>query len=245
MRLFETIHIDNTKIFEALICAKEDPVPLFDGSTKTRVNLLTIYIFTVKIDFHETFGVTVEYWHSQANIDVLRKKNVLLFISDLELSLDELSVLEQMFVEARSQPKSPHSQYEVVWLPVLDRSTTWNDTKRKQFEALQQQMPWYSVYEPFQLGPAFIRYIKEVWHFNKKALIVVLDPQGRVVNPNAIHMMWIWGNLAFPFSSTREESLWKEESWRLELLADGIDPLLYTWVYSFISKNTYELHKCW
>ncbi|KAE8023575.1 hypothetical protein FH972_009253 [Carpinus fangiana] len=139
-------------------------------------------------------------------------------------------MLEQMFIEARSQPERPHSQYEVVWLPVLDRSTTWNETKRKQFEALQQQMPWYSVYEPFQLGPAVIRYIKEVWHFNKKALIVVLDPQGRVVNPNAIHMMWIWGSLAFPFSSTREESLWKEESWRLELLADAIDPLLYTWV---------------
>ncbi|KAE8023572.1 hypothetical protein FH972_009250 [Carpinus fangiana] len=201
VRLFETIHIDNIKILKALICGKEDPLPLFDGSTKQR-----------------------------ASIDVLRRKNVLLFISDLELSRDELSMLEQMFVEARSHPARLESQYEVVWLPVLDRSTPWNDTKRKQFEALQLQMPWYSVCEPFQLDPAVIKYIKEVWHFNKKALLVVLDPQGRVVNPNAIHMMWIWGSLAFPFTSAKEEALWKEESWRIELLADAIDPLLFTWI---------------
>jgi hypothetical protein len=186
--------------------------------------------------------VTVEYWDSQASIDVLRRKNVLLFISDLELSRDELSMLEQMFVEARSNPERPESQYEVVWLPVLDRSAPWNDTKKKQFEELQRQMPWYSVFEPFQLDPAVIKYIKEVWHFNKKALFVVLDPQGRVANPNAIHMMWIWGSLAFPFTSAREEALWKEESWRIELLADAIDPILYTWVYFIyihIYANTY------
>ena len=180
--------------------------------------------------------VTVEYWQSQARIDVLRRKNVLLFISDLELSRDELLMLEQMFIESRSHPGRLESQYEIVWLPILDRSTPWNDTKRMQFEALQHQMPWYSVYE---LDPAAIRYIKEMWHFNKKTLLVVLDPQGRVVNRNAIHMMWIWGSLAFPFTSAREEALWKEESWRIELLADAIDPLLFTWVYSYMHTQTH------
>lgn len=167
---------------------------------------------------------------------MLRRKNVLLFISDLELSREELSMLEQMFIEARHQPSRPESQYEVVWLPVVDRSTPWNETKEKLFESLQAQMPWFSIYHPSLLDPAVIRYIKEVWHFNKKALLVVLDPQGRVVNPNAIHMMWIWGSLAFPFTSAREEALWKEESWRLELLADSIEPLLYNWVYSTVDN---------
>jgi hypothetical protein len=179
------------------------------------------------------------FWHSQASIDTLRRKNVLLLISDLELSREELMMLEQMFHEARQEPSRAESQYEVVWLPVVDRSTSWNETKQKQFETLQLQMPWFSIYHPSLLDPAVIRYIKEVWRFNKKALLVVLDPQGRVVNPNAIHMMWIWGSVAFPFTSAREESLWKEESWRLELLADAIEPLLYNWVYSTIN---YLLH---
>ena len=30
---------------------------------------------------------------------------------------------------------------------------------------------------------------KEVWHFRNKPILVVLDPQGKAVSPNAIHMM--------------------------------------------------------
>ncbi|XP_065875366.1 protein SIEVE ELEMENT OCCLUSION B-like isoform X1 [Euphorbia lathyris] len=201
IRLFETNHIDNIKILRALIYAKDDQLPLYDGATKRR-----------------------------ASLDVLRRKNVLLYISDLELPSEELSMLEQMYSEARQSPSRTESQYEVVWLPVVDRSTPWNDAKQKQFENLQSMMPWYSVYHPSLLDPAVIRYIKEVWHFNKKPLLVVLDPQGKVVNPNAIHMMWIWGSTAFPFTSLREEALWKEESWRIELLADAIDPQIINWI---------------
>lgn len=166
----------------------------------------------------------------QVTLEVLRRKNVLLYISDLELSLEELSMLNQMYTEARQQPTRTESQYEVVWLPVVDRSTPWNEVKQKQFESLQSMMPWYTVYHPSLLDPAVIRYIKEVWRFNKKPLLVVLDPQGRVVNPNAIHMMWIWGSIAFPFTSHREEALWKEETWRIELLADAIDANIPDWV---------------
>ena len=156
---------------------------------------------------------------------------MLLLISDLELSHDELTLLKQMYSEAREQPGRADSQYEIVWLPVVDRSTPWDETKENQFKTFQSMMPWYSVHHPSLLDVAFIRYIKEVWHFNKKVLLVVLDPQGNVVNPNAIHMMWIWGSLAFPFSSSREEALWKEENWNFQFLVDSIDPSILSWVY--------------
>ena len=39
MRLLESVHIDNMKILKALIYAKDDQLPLFDGSTKKRVRL--------------------------------------------------------------------------------------------------------------------------------------------------------------------------------------------------------------
>uniref|UniRef100_A0A7C9EXY4 Sieve element occlusion C-terminal domain-containing protein n=1 Tax=Opuntia streptacantha TaxID=393608 RepID=A0A7C9EXY4_OPUST len=80
------------------------------------------------------------------------------------------------------------------------------------------------------LDPAVIRYIKEIWHFNKKPLLVVLDPHGRVANPNALHMMWIWGSMAFPFTTAREEALWRDETWRIELLADAVEPMVFTWM---------------
>ncbi|GAB4829298.1 hypothetical protein Ancab_018967 [Ancistrocladus abbreviatus] len=201
MQLFETSHIDNMKILKALIYAKEDLLPLVEGSTKKR-----------------------------ASLDVLRRKNVLLLISDLDLSHEEFSILDQMYQESRQHPTREESQYEVVWLPIVDRSTPWNESKQKQFENLQSMMMWYSVHHPSLLDRAVIRYTKEVWHFNKKPLLVVLDTQGRVVNPNAIHMMWIWASQAFPFTSSREEALWKEETWRIELLADNTEPLIFNWI---------------
>lgn len=156
---------------------------------------------------------------------------MLLLISDLDLPPEELSVLDQMYTEARQNPTRPESQYEVVWIPVVPKTTPWTEESQIKFEALRNMMPWYSVYHPSLLEPAVIKYIKEVWHFNHKPLLVVMDPQGRIVNTNALHMMWIWGSLAFPFTSLREESLWREETWRIELLADSIEPMIFNWVW--------------
>ncbi|XP_042480802.1 protein SIEVE ELEMENT OCCLUSION B-like isoform X2 [Macadamia integrifolia] len=199
--LFKTIHIDNMKILKALIYAKNDLQPLLEGFAK-----------------------------KQVGIDVLRRKNVLLLISDLDISQEELSFLEQMYKESRDQPTRLESQYEVVWLPVVDRNFLLTQEKQKEFDRLQSRMPWYSVHHPSLIDPAVIKYIQDVWHFNKKPILVVLDPQGRFANPNALHMMWIWGSLAFPFTSMREEALWREETWRLELLVDGIDPKILNWI---------------
>ncbi|KAJ6949425.1 protein SIEVE ELEMENT OCCLUSION B-like [Populus alba x Populus x berolinensis] len=199
--LFEMIHIDNMKVLKALIYAKDDIQPLIDGSSKKRVHL-----------------------------DVLRRKNVLLLISGLDMSNDELSILEQIYNESRHQGARLNSQYEVVWVPIVDRSVQWSDPMKGKFESMQSSMPWFTVYHPSLIEKAVIRFIKEVWHFRNKPILVVLDPQGKVVCPNALHMMWIWGSSAFPFTSLREESLWKDETWRLELLVDGIDPEILNWI---------------
>lgn len=124
------------------------------------------------------------------------------------------------------------SQFELVWIPVTERSTTtpWNEEKQNKFESLQAMMPWYSVHHPSIIDPAVIRYIKEVWRFTGKPLVVVLDSQGKVANPNALHMMAIWGSMAYPFTSIREEALWKDETWRIDLLADNLDINLQNWV---------------
>ncbi|CAI0457079.1 unnamed protein product [Linum tenue] len=195
--MFEMIHIDNMKVLKSLIYSKDDMQPLVDGSTKRRVS-----------------------------IEVLRRKNVLLLISDLNISNDELAILEQIYNETTRLD----SQYEVIWIPVVDPSIVWTEAMHKQFETLQSTMPWYTVSHPSVIEKAVVRYIREKWHFRNKAILVVLDPQGRVVSPNAIHMMWIWGSNAFPFTSLREESLWREEAWRLELLVNGIDPMILNWI---------------
>ncbi|XP_055810410.1 protein SIEVE ELEMENT OCCLUSION B-like [Solanum dulcamara] len=202
LRLLRTPHIDNMKILSILIHSKDDQLPLFDGTHKRRVSL-----------------------------DVLRRKHVLLLISDLDIAPEELFILHHMYAEAKTQPNRPESNYEVVWIPVVDkRLTPWTEAKQIKFEEVQASMPWHSVAHPSMIDPAVIRCIKEVWGFNKKPQLVVLDPQGKEANNNAYHMLWIWGSLAFPFTKAREEALWKEQTWNIELLADSIDQNIFTWI---------------
>ncbi|KAK4358298.1 hypothetical protein RND71_023908 [Anisodus tanguticus] len=167
----------------------------------------------------------------KVSLDVLRRKHVLLLLSDLNIAPEELFILHHMYAESKTQPNRPESNYEVVWIPVVDkRLTSWTEEKQMKFEEVQASMPWYSVAHPSMIDPAVIRCIKEVWGFNKKPQLVVLDPQGKETNNNAYHMLWIWGSLAFPFTKPREEALWKEQTWNIELLADSIDQNIFTWI---------------
>ncbi|TMW88303.1 hypothetical protein EJD97_018736 [Solanum chilense] len=202
LRLLRTPQLDNMKILSMLIHSKDDQLPLFDGTHKRRVSL-----------------------------DVLRRKHVLLLISDLDIAPEELFVLHHMYAESKTQPNRPESNYEVVWIPVVDkRLTPWTDAKQMKFEEVQASMPWYTVAHPSMTDPAVLRCIKEVWGFKKKPQLVVLDPQGKESNNNAYHILWIWGSLAFPFTKARETALWKEQSWNVELLADSIDQNVFTWI---------------
>ncbi|CAL5421226.1 unnamed protein product [Camellia sinensis] len=133
VNLFQTTHIDNLKILKSLIYAKDDQLPLVDGSTKRRVS-----------------------------IDVLRRKNVLLLISNLDFSHEEHFILGQMYTE-------------VVWVPIVDITTPWDEVEQRKFKSIQASMPWFSVHHPSLLDPTAIKF----WFFNKKPLLVVLDPHGK------------------------------------------------------------------
>lgn len=187
------------KILKALIYSKDD-LPLIEGTTKKRVR-----------------------------VDVLRRKIVLLFITDLDITPEELFVLIQIYNDTHQGKVERH--YEIVWLPIINLHVSLLPSKEATFDQLSSVMPWYSLQHPALLDKAVVKYIRDMWHFDKKPILVVLDPQGKVVCPNALHMMWIWGSLAFPFTSAREEALWKEETWRLELLIDEIDPTIVEWVW--------------
>lgn len=159
-------------------------------------------------------------------MDVLRKKHVLLLISDLEISNEDIITLTQIYKDSKT-----HSDlhYEILWVPIVD-TLTWNDSHQHKLEQLQSMMPWHMIHHPNLLEPAVVKYIKETWKFEKKTILVTLDQQGKVTSTNALHMMWIWRNRAYPFTSTKEEMLWREESWKLELLVDNIDHNILRWV---------------
>ncbi|CAN6676246.1 unnamed protein product [Malus baccata var. baccata] len=199
-RILETPHMDNSKPLRVLFY-KDDQPALYDGYSKKRVD-----------------------------IDVLKRKVVILFITDLNVVHEnEYTIVQQMYLEKGHNPTRPESQYELVWVPITDE---WTEAKYQQFESLRNSMQWYTVFHPSVVSPIVIRYIRDPrkWNFAKKPLLVVMDPQGKIVHQNAVHMMCIWGSIAFPFTSQRERLLWEEETWRIELLADAIHPNLPTWI---------------
>uniref|UniRef100_A0A251UDW7 Putative sieve element occlusion n=1 Tax=Helianthus annuus TaxID=4232 RepID=A0A251UDW7_HELAN len=211
-QLFDTVHVDNMKILKILLNSRDDPLPLFDGSTRRRVSL-----------------------------EVLRKKNVLLLISGIGIFRDEVSILDQIYSESRIQGSRIDALYDLVWLPIVDPYDEYTNALHAQFEDLKHSMPWYSVDHPSNIDHAIKKSIGDRWHFRSKPVLVVLDPQGRELSRNALHMMWIWGSTAFPFTIAREEALWRDETWRLELLVSGMDPTILDWVSSnFNFQSSYD-----
>ncbi|KAL4643403.1 hypothetical protein ACB092_02G089500 [Castanea dentata] len=178
------------EVFKALIYAKNNLQLLIDGSTQKTVS-----------------------------IEVLKKKNILLFISGVDISVDEISILKPIYDAIRKE-----EQYKIVWIPIVDQ---WNDDTRKKFEMLKSKMPWYVVqyFSPI----AGIRFIREEWHFKNKPIIVVMNPKGKVECPNAIHMIRVWGMRAFPFSNSVEEALSNGRDW-MGSIVTGINPNLHNWI---------------
>ncbi|KAL6997070.1 hypothetical protein U1Q18_007192 [Sarracenia purpurea var. burkii] len=209
VRLFrEPYHRDNTEVLNPLINPKNDPWPLrvMDGSNE----------------------------NIKAAIEVLTGKTVLLLISDLDILIEQRKVLADIYKKHHRARASGDRLYEIVWLPVVDGLQVVpleeDPEKQRKFEEVRSTMPWYTVAKPSLLEAASIRYMKQEWRFSKKLILVVVDPHGKVVCLNALHMVMIWRNQAFPFTAAKEESLWKEERWSLELLVDEIDPRIQIWI---------------
>lgn len=159
---------------------------------------------------------------SQVSFEVLKSKTTtLLLISNLDASVEELTRLTEIYKLCRDTKRL----FEMLWIPVIDRSEKHADlTTHTSLSA--SSMPWYYVFDPLSIKPGAIRYIKEKWNFNGATILVTLDVHGKVVHHDALHMAWIWGSLAYPFTLHWEEELWREERWKLEFVVDDADRML-------------------
>ncbi|KAF5459974.1 hypothetical protein F2P56_019878 [Juglans regia] len=209
IRITRTPQLDNMKLLKELLYPGEE---LVIGTTKKKIN-----------------------------IEVLRRKHVILLISGLDIHQDEIIILNHYQADPLvKQGQKMH--YEMVWFPIVDNVAMAQyslEENRRDFERLQSMIIWNTVLDPFAIEPAVIEFVKNIWHFEKRTIAVSLDPQGKVASENALPMMWIWANLSFPFSKETEEALWKSAeyaAWRLELLADSVDPRIIDWM---TKENTF------
>ena len=68
---------------------------------------------------------------------MLKKKNVLFYISALDITIDDILILKPIYEGIRKEDK-----YKIVWIPIVEQ---WNDELQKKFEMLRSKMPWYVV----------------------------------------------------------------------------------------------------
>ncbi|KAL7181344.1 hypothetical protein ACSBR1_040265 [Camellia fascicularis] len=98
VNIFEMIHTDNLTVLKALIYAKENLMSLYNGSSKKIVNL-----------------------------EVLRKKTVLLLLSSLDIDENELYIRRLIYHQTQSvhfpQGFKLDNLYEIVWIPIVDQSS--------------------------------------------------------------------------------------------------------------------------
>ena len=151
---------------------------------------------------------------------MLRRKNVFLFISGLDISDDDISILKPVYDTIVKKETS----YTIVWIPIVEQ---WTEELKKKYEILRLKMPWYSLqlFSPI----SGIRFIKEEWQFRGKPMLVVTNPQGKVENLNAFHLIRVWGLKAFPINKQAEEVISRETHW-IGPVVNNIHPTIETWV---------------
>ncbi|KAK6930925.1 Sieve element occlusion, C-terminal [Dillenia turbinata] len=171
-------------------------------------------------------GLTLkDGFSSKLGISDLKNKVVIVVVSKPDiLPLERLFFLVQRTSDLPSNKEE--RKYEIFWIPV-STSETWNDAEERNFEYLSNSLPWYSILQPWSLNSEIVNYIKQEWNFKDESIMVVLDPQGKITNLNAIDMLLTWGAAkACPFSTSREKQLWEQEKWTIRFMVDEIDSLL-------------------
>ena len=159
----------------------------------------------------------------------LKNKVVIVLISNPQsLDLAETLLLVKQTSDHPLNDQLKDS-YKIVWVPIPS-SDEWTDAEETSFNYLSNSLPWLSVRKPWLLSSAVVRYIKEEWNYKEEPLMVVLDSNGKVINPDALDLINIWGLAAYPFSVSKEAEHSQFENLTMQLLLDDIDPLLAHWV---------------
>ncbi|XP_022959050.1 protein SIEVE ELEMENT OCCLUSION B-like [Cucurbita moschata] len=188
----EHYHTDITLVMSKLLSGKIEAKPLIDGSTLREVSIQ----------------------------ESLAGKNVVLVISELNISDDDMRALHQVYNELKRDNK-----HEIVWIPIIPERFLEED--RRRYEYLRSTMKWYSM--QFSTRVAGMRYIEEKWQLREDPLVVVLNPQSKVEFTNAIHLIRVWGTEAIPFTHNRTELLLRKHWPESTLVKFTHQPRLLSW----------------
>ncbi|CAK9329151.1 unnamed protein product [Citrullus colocynthis] len=154
--------------------------------------------------------------------DALRQKNVILLISGLDISNDDIRALNLVYEELKRE-----DSYKIVWIPVTN-SQVVDEESYKRYEYVRSTMKWYTVQYGTKI--AGLRFLEEIWQLRDDALMVVLDSKSKLKFSNAIHLLRVWGNTAIPFSVERANALLRKNWPESTIVKFTNQPRLQSWI---------------
>ncbi|CAH2065993.1 unnamed protein product [Thlaspi arvense] len=174
--------------------------------------------------------VLLQQYSRQIDITELKEKVILLLLSKPELlPIEPFHFLLQQLYDHPSNTNTEQN-YDILWLPI-PLSQNWTEEEKETFTFFSNSLPWISVRRPWLMSSTVLDFLRTEWPYRDgETMVVVMESSGKVVNMNAMDMVLIWGVRAYPFSVSREDELWEEDGWSLQLLLDGIHPAFKIWV---------------
>lgn len=140
----------------------------------------------------------------------------MLFISSLDSIWDEIRLLNSVYdsLNVENDPKDEGQYYKkvefkILWIPIVD---TWDDEHKELFKNLKHHIKWYVV-EYLSVPLPGIRLIREELNYTNKPIVPVVNPQGVVINEDAMDIIFEWGIDAFPFRKSDADRLTQKWKW--------------------------------
>lgn len=144
------------------------------------------------------------------------------------------SVNEKLKEKAREVENYRSEDFKILWIPIVDE---WNEEGRKKLEnkLRDTKFGWYVVkYLNFETS---LKLIKEVFKYEKKHVIKLMNPQGKVENFDAKQIISQWGIDGFPFRTSDQTRLSQQWKWfwsEITKFIKEIDNLVST-IYMFLN----------
>ncbi|XP_054820244.1 protein SIEVE ELEMENT OCCLUSION B-like [Prosopis cineraria] len=164
---------------------------------------------------------------SMVSIEVFRMNHVLLFVSGLYSIDDETNLLREIHKGLKqSDPRVvkgfKKDEFKILWAPIVDeeeqdhRTLTSSSSsmimRRQQFEEMKRKMNWYVV-DYTIIPPICKRLIRDRLKYQNNPIVPVFNPQGRLTNDDALHMLFTWELLAFPWRKGDDLALTQKWNW--------------------------------
>ncbi|KAH9303616.1 hypothetical protein KI387_008020, partial [Taxus chinensis] len=180
-----------------------------------------------------TSSIFVRNYTENIAVDQLHGKTVLLLISDMDehpfqslkdiyskvKSSDDVEILSiPIPVDVRGRPRQ-RLQHQVEELP---------DSDLAGFEIILRNVPWPVLRNPWSLKTEVYYFFEREWGELNPGRLVVVDPNGKICNKNALPLVDTWEAQVYPFSEENMNQL--EQQPLEELLGEYIlDGLFENW----------------